>query len=65
MWGQVVQLNEAVFKTELREVVRQSIKETLNGLLDTEAAQLTGAGRCERTEARLGYHSGAVPMIGV
>ena len=59
MCGQVVQLNEAVLKTELRELVRQSVEETLNGLLDAEAAQLTGAGRYERTETRQGYRSGS------
>ena len=59
MCGQVVQLNGAVLKTELRELVRQSVEETLNGLLDAEAAQLTGAGRYERTETRQGYRSGS------
>ena len=59
MCGQFVQLNEAVLKTELRELVRRTVEDTLNGLLDAEAEQLTGAARYERTEARQGYRSGA------
>ena len=58
MCGQFVQLNEAVLKTELRELVRRTVEDTLNGLLDAEAEQLTGAARYERTEARQGYRSG-------
>ena len=40
MCGQFVQLNEAVLKTELRELVRRTVEDTLNGLLDAEAEQL-------------------------
>ena len=58
MCGQIVRLDEAVLKTELRELVRRAVEDTLNGLLDAEAAQLTGAGRYERTETRQGYRSG-------
>ena len=58
MCAQVVQQGEAILKTELRELVRQSVEETLNGFLDAEAEQLTGAGRYERTKARQGYRSG-------
>ena len=58
MCGQFVQLNEGVLKTELRELVRRTVEDTLNGLLDAEAEQLTGAARYERTEARQGYRSG-------
>ncbi|MBQ7249667.1 MAG: transposase, partial [Deltaproteobacteria bacterium] len=58
MSGQVVQLNETVLKTELRDLVRQSVEETLNGLLEEEAAQLSCAGRYERTAARRCYRSG-------
>ena len=58
MCGQIVRLDEAVLKTELRELVRRTVEDTLNGLLDAEAEQLTGAARYERTEARQGYRSG-------
>ena len=59
MCGQIVRLDEAVLKTELRELVRRTVEDTLNGLLDAEAAQLTGAARYERTETRQGYRSGS------
>lgn len=58
MSEQVVQLNEAVLKVELRELVRQSVEETLNKLLEAEAAQLTQSARYERTISRQGYRSG-------
>ena len=38
--------------------VRGSVEETLNGLLEKEAEQLTQAARYERSEARQGYRSG-------
>lgn len=54
----IIQLNEEIVKSELKELVRKSVEETLNELLDKEAAELTQAGRYERTEARQGYRSG-------
>jgi hypothetical protein len=36
----IIQFNEGVIKDELKELVRNSVEETLNGLLDQEAAQL-------------------------
>lgn len=45
MSKKIVQLNEEVVKSELKELVRKSVEETLNELLDKEAAELTGAGR--------------------
>ena len=49
---------EGAIKQELKELVRQSVEETLNNLLDQEAAELTNAGRYERTKERKGYRSG-------
>ena len=40
------------------QLVRKSVEETLNELLDKEAEELTGAARYERSEARQGYRSG-------
>ena len=34
MCGQIVRLDEAVLKTELRELVRRTVEDALNGLLD-------------------------------
>ena len=54
----IIQLNEEAVKGELKELVRKSVEETLNELLDKEAEELTGAARYERNEARQGYRSG-------
>jgi len=58
MSGKIVQLNEEIIKTELKELVRSSVEETLNKLLEAEADQLTNAGRYERSDGRQGYRSG-------
>lgn len=58
MSKKIIQLNEEIIKTELKELVRSSVEETLNGLLEQEAQQLTNAARYERTEGRQGYRSG-------
>lgn len=58
MSEKIIQLNEGAIKGELRELVRSSVEETLNSLLDQEAEELTNAARYERTEARQGYRSG-------
>ena len=54
----IIQLTEESVKNELKELVRNSVEETLNELLIKEAEELTNAAKCERTEARQGYHSG-------
>ena len=38
----IVQLNEEVIKGQLKELVRGSVEETLNELLEAEANKLTG-----------------------
>ena len=58
MSEKIVQLNEAVIKSELKELVRGSVEETLNELLEVEADKLTQAARYERNEQRQGYRSG-------
>ena len=58
MSEKIVQLNEEVIKSELKELVRSSVEETLNGLLEQEAQQLTGAAKYERSAKRQGYRSG-------
>jgi putative transposase len=54
----IVQLNEEVIKGQLKELVRGSVEETLNELLEQEAEKLTQAARYERNEARQRYRSG-------
>mgnify|MGYP000934302121 FL=1 len=58
MSEQIVQLNEQVIKTELKELVRQSVQEVLNSLLDAEADRLTNAHKYERTEGRQDTRAG-------
>ena len=48
MSEKIVQLNEEVIKGQLKELVRGSVEETLNALLDQEAEKLTQAARYER-----------------
>src|ERR1700721_783531 len=50
--GQVIQIDEARIRDHLGEMVRGTVEETLNALLDAEADRLCGAGRYERTQGR-------------
>ncbi len=56
--GKVIQINEVQIRTQLGELVRGSVEDTLNQLLNEEADQLCNASRYERTEARQDYRSG-------
>jgi len=58
MSNKIIQLNEGAIKLEIKELVRNSVEETLNELLEKEAQELTNAERYERTEGRQGYRSG-------
>ena len=58
MSEKIVQLNEEVIKGQLKELVRGSVEETLNELLEAEAEKLTQAAWYERNEQRQGYRSG-------
>ena len=58
MSEKLVQLNEEVIKGQIKELVRGSVEETLNELLEKEAESLTQAARYERSKARQGYRSG-------
>ena len=58
MFEKIVQLNDEVIKGQFKELVRGSVEETLNELLEVEAEKLTQAARYERNEQRQGYRSG-------
>ena len=58
MSDNIIHFNEGAIKQELKELVRNSVEETLNELLEQEAAELINAGRYERIEERQGYRSG-------
>ena len=57
MSNKIIHLNEGAIKQELKELVRSSVEETLNELLEKEAAELVNAGPYERNEERQGYRS--------
>jgi len=56
--GKVIEIDEARIKDHLGELVRGSVEDTLNALLDAEADQLCNAARYERTEARRDTRAG-------
>jgi putative transposase len=57
--GQVIQIDEARIRDHLGEMVRGTVEETLNAMLDAEADRLCGAGRYERSEARQDTRAGS------
>src|SRR3954470_1006713 len=57
--GQVIQIDEARIRDHLGEMVRGTVEETLNAMLDAEADRLCGAGRYERNEARQDARAGS------
>ena len=52
MSDNILQLNEAAIKGELKDLVKNSVEETLNALLDHEADELVNAERYERSGDR-------------
>jgi transposase-like protein len=57
--GQVIQIDEARIRDHLGEMVRGTVEEALNAMLDAEADRLCGAGRYERNEARQDTRAGS------
>jgi putative transposase len=55
---EVIKIDEGKVRQHVEEVVRQSVEETLNGLLDAEADELCGAKRYERSIERLDTRAG-------
>jgi len=54
----IVRINEGEIRSHLDQVVRGTVEETLNALLDAEADQLCGAGRYERSPDRVDTRAG-------
>jgi len=54
----VITIDDERIKSHLDRVVRGSVEETLNALLDAEADRLCNAQRYERTEARRDTRAG-------
>ena len=58
MSNNIIHVNQELIQTELKELVRSSVEETLNAMLDAEADRLVNAERYARDEQRKGYRSG-------
>lgn len=58
MSGNIIQLNEQLIHNELKTIVKNSVEETLNALLDAEADKLVQAERYAREQTRKGYRAG-------
>lgn len=54
----IIQLNQDLIHSQLKDLVKNSVEETLNSLLDAEADQLVNAERYARNEERKGYRAG-------
>lgn len=54
----VIRIEEEKIRSHVGEVVRQTVEETLNGLLQAEANELCGAKRYERSMERLDTRAG-------
>jgi len=57
--GEVIKIDEARIKDHLGEMVRGTVEEALNALLDAEADRLCGAARYERSDARRDTRAGS------
>jgi putative transposase len=56
--SKVIKIDESQIQNHLDRMVRSTVEETLNGLLDAEAEQLCGAKRYERTAERSNARAG-------
>ncbi|OZG63532.1 transposase, mutator-like family protein [Bifidobacterium hapali] len=69
MSQQILQVDQAMLETTLDRMVRRSVEETLNAMLDAEADEITGAARYERSGDRKAYRacvlSSWYPRLGV
>lgn len=55
----IIQINQQLVKSELNELVRNSVEETLNNLLDAEADRLCNAEKYEHTGERRDTRAGS------
>lgn len=58
MTDKIIEINEEKVKNHLGEYVRQTVEETLNALLDEEAAAICKAQKYERNQERTGTRAG-------
>lgn len=57
--GEVIRIDEGRIRDHLGEMVRGTVEEALNAMLDAEADQLCGAGRYERSAGRQDTRAGS------
>ena len=58
MSNNIIQVNKDLIHNELKDLVKNSVEETLNAMLDAEADKLVNAERYARDEERKGYRAG-------
>lgn len=58
MSDKIIQLNKDLIKHDLKDLVRNSVEEALNALLDKEAHETINTEKFERSSGRQGYRSG-------
>ena len=58
MSDSIIQLNQELIHNELKDLVKNSVEETLNAMLDAEADKLVNAERYARDAQRRGYRAG-------
>lgn len=56
--GRIIRIDEGLVKSQLSTVVRETVEETINKMLDAEADELCGAKRYERSEKRVDTRAG-------
>lgn len=57
--GKIIKIDDQMIRDHLGEVVRGTVEDTLNALLDAEADELSGAKKYERTEDRKDTRAGS------
>jgi len=55
----IIKIDQSQIKSHLGEMVRASVEDTLNGMLDAEADRLCNAGRYEHSDARQDRRAGS------
>ena len=57
MSDNIIQINKDLIHAELKDLVKNSVEETLNALLDAKADKLVNTERYARDEEQQGYHA--------
>jgi len=63
MNNKIIQIDEHLVQSKLTEIVKGTVEQTLNGLLDAEADRLCKADRYGRTEARTDTRAGHYKIL--